>query len=376
MATTSNQTNPSVQAFLASQEEEQKANADKLNTASDEAGRYDWQNHGANSNPYNTQKLFAAVNQNNQNIDALNRDPNGDLASTRLLVNGNNADQIAGAKAGEAILGPNGLGRIADNSDVQDVLARSKNYANQGYGADVLQASRDTMDKNIDRATGTASNQLAGQLARYGVKGAVAGNQELGLQTSAMLQKAQGERDLFTKNADFQYKAAQDYGKGVGEVASFDLGQVAKEKNIVFQSMLGNQEIASSERSAANAAYQAAQAQAASSSGGKIICTELYNQGLMSKDLYLKDQAYGELLFICKPEIIEGYHILAKPVVKIMKSSKFFTKYLIKPIAMPWALHISGQTNHFGAIINTYGQIICKITSHIFRIFNNGRCKI
>jgi hypothetical protein len=269
------------------------------------------------------------------------------------------SDYYSGVKKGEQILGPNGLGRIGSDTQVQDVLNRSNQLATQGYDSSVLEAQRQQMNQNINQNTQSTARSLAGQLARSGVKGGVAGNQMAGVYMGANAQKNNVNRDIFIKNADFMNQNLNTYGKALGDVKSFDLGQVAKEKNIIMQSGLGFQQIGSTERSAAKQAEASAQAQAASS-GGKVICTELYRQGLMSKDLYRKDQRFGAMLSILDPELMHGYHILAEPVVKLMKKSKFFTMFIIRPVVMPWALYMSGQNNKLGAIIHYVGSFICR----------------
>lgn len=62
--------------------------------------------------------------------------------------------------------------------------------------------------------------------------------------------------------------------------------------------------------------------------GGKIICTKLYELGLMSKEIYLADQAFGAELVITRPDIYNGYRAWAEIVVDWMDGSG--------PKMMPW----------------------------------------
>ena len=94
---------------------------------------------------------------------------------------------------------------------------------------------------------------------------------------------------------------------------------------------------------------------------GTVICSELYRQGKMPYDVYLKDMQYGYGLSQSKPEVIEGYHLLAKPVVKLMKKSKLFSE-IIKYPALSWANHIAGiKPSLFGILCQTVGESFCGL---------------
>jgi hypothetical protein len=94
---------------------------------------------------------------------------------------------------------------------------------------------------------------------------------------------------------------------------------------------------------------------------GTVICSELYRQGKMPYDVYLKDMQYGYGLSQSKPEVIEGYHLLAKPVVKLMKKSKLFSE-IIKYPALSWANHIAGiKPSLFGILCQTVGESVCGL---------------
>ena len=166
-------------------------------------------------------------------------------------------------------------------------------------------------------------------------------------------------------------ESTEKYGKSLGDIKSFDLGQVAKEKNIIMQSGFGFQQIGASDRAAKAQAESAAQQRAASSGGGKVICTELYAQGLMDKEIYEKDQKFGALMSILDPELMEGYHKLALPIVKLMRKSHMITKYVIAPITMPWARYMSGQNDTLGGIIHYVGSFICVHYAKLTRTYES-----
>lgn len=93
---------------------------------------------------------------------------------------------------------------------------------------------------------------------------------------------------------------------------------------------------------------------------GTVICTELYRQGYYSTDLLVKDIKYGEMIRATKPEVYIGYRLWADSVVKLMKKSKLFTKF-VALFAVPWAKNMAGQSNLLGALISTIGEPICGI---------------
>lgn len=95
-----------------------------------------------------------------------------------------------------------------------------------------------------------------------------------------------------------------------------------------------------------------------------VICTELHRQGIMSTELYRKDAEFGEMLKREYKEVIIGYHVLAKPVVKLMQKSPLFTK-LIAPFAMKWARFIANEPTVIGAIIFYVGIPTCAVIGKI-----------
>ena len=92
-----------------------------------------------------------------------------------------------------------------------------------------------------------------------------------------------------------------------------------------------------------------------------VICTELYNRGLMPWQIYRADQMFGEK---CPEVIVRGYHWWAKPAVRWMKRSNFAVWLAVK-IALPWAYHMAYEQgviekdNKFGKFISKVGMPIC-----------------
>ncbi len=132
--------------------------------------------------------------------------------------------------------------------------------------------------------------------------------------------------------------------------------------------------------------YPPAPAPVARGGGGKIICTKLYELGLMSKEVYEADQAFGELMLEKDPAVIHGYHKWAQIVVDWMdgKGPKVFwwlsdedhAKMAIKwsrswayEIATPWAKYmafemgIEKKKDTLGSILMSFGKPISRLVN-------------
>ena len=95
--------------------------------------------------------------------------------------------------------------------------------------------------------------------------------------------------------------------------------------------------------------------------GMKAICTELYQQGKMPYNVYLADMQYGYKISMERPEVLDGYHLWARPTVRLMRKSQLFTN-LIKYPALSWANHIAGiKPSLFGSLCQTVGEAACGL---------------
>lgn len=92
---------------------------------------------------------------------------------------------------------------------------------------------------------------------------------------------------------------------------------------------------------------------------GTVICTELYRQGIMDHETYLKDITFGMQLEKTDPHAIKGYRMLAAPFVKLMKKSKFATRCISIP-ALAWAEQMAGRENFAGKAIMLTGIPLCR----------------
>jgi hypothetical protein len=123
--------------------------------------------------------------------------------------------------------------------------------------------------------------------------------------------------------------------------------------------------------------------------GGKIICTKLYELGLMDEAVYEADQAYGALVAANDPALMDGYHYWANIVVDWMSGtgvrvipfvsdakngaimSAWATSWA-QEIAMPWAQHMQyemGQRKDDSKI----GKALMTVGGPISRLFANRK---
>jgi hypothetical protein len=80
--------------------------------------------------------------------------------------------------------------------------------------------------------------------------------------------------------------------------------------------------------------------------GGKIICTKLHDLGLMPREIYEADQAFGALLVAQSPETYAGYVIWAKHIVKWMEREDWFGAFVRRAayaIATPWSVAMAQE---------------------------------
>jgi hypothetical protein len=130
--------------------------------------------------------------------------------------------------------------------------------------------------------------------------------------------------------------------------------------------------------------------------GGKIICTKLYELGLMSEEIYLADQAFGAELVKVRPDIYNGYRAWAEIVVDWMSgagpkmmpwmtdeefstAAQSWSIAWAQDIATPWAEHMAykmgkkDKDNLTGQMITAAGVPICKAVGVWQRAFGPSK---
>jgi hypothetical protein len=140
---------------------------------------------------------------------------------------------------------------------------------------------------------------------------------------------------------------------------------IADERSLASNMLAGTTALMQGSR-AEGAAANMPKAPETSGFMGTVICTELYKQGYLNDDIFLKDIAYGIHLRRHKPHVYYGYRIWAGYVVEAMKKSKLVTK-LVAKLAIPWALNMSGEYNTVGNLVSFIGEPICGLIGLITR---------
>ena len=178
-------------------------------------------------------------------------------------------DTVKGAEFAASTLGDEGLGRLGDDAEVQSTMDRFKKISETGLSSAESEAEKAQAFKQIEGNTQTGLRSIQARLARMGVKGAVAGQQLIQRELAGAEQKGEFSRKLFLESERVKREGLKDYSSRLGEVKSFDLGQAAKEKDLIVQSGLSFAQIGSSERTAKYAAEQAKAAQIASAKASR-----------------------------------------------------------------------------------------------------------
>lgn len=234
--------------------------------------------------------------QGRRELSSVNSQISAQEASNKALTSTDEykrgQDLVKGAEFGGAVLGEEGLGRLGTDTEVQETLGRFKDIADKGLSRQELAAERAQATRSIDSSTQTASRGLQAKLAKMGVKGSVAGQQLVQAEMQGAQQKADLSQNLFLKSEQIKREGLKDFSQRQGDIKTFDLGQSAKEKDIIMQSGLGFAQMGSSERTAKYAAEQSAKASVASARASKPSC---FVGSTLLKDLDGKEIKFEDL---------------------------------------------------------------------------------
>lgn len=115
-------------------------------------------------------------------------------------------DLARGKERGLEEFGEGKLGRVSArrSGESKDIISRRRQFADEGYGAQVLQAQREQGQIALQRNQMAQERSLAAQQAAGGVRGGLAAAQQMALQKQQQDQAQNLERDLMTRSAEFQ----------------------------------------------------------------------------------------------------------------------------------------------------------------------------
>lgn len=101
--------------------------------------------------------------------------------------------------------------------------------------------------------------------------------------------------------------------------------------------------------------------------GGTVLCTVLYQKGVMPAHMYAQDVEYGRRL---PQDVIDGYHIWAIPVAGWMTKNELLTR-VMTPFIMSWGKHMAGESTLFGTVCEKAGIPMCRLIFKIQDLLKN-----
>jgi hypothetical protein len=247
-------------------------------------------------------------------------------------------------------------------AEMQATLAQ-REEALKGFEASQLEAMRAQMAAGQQAGQQQRERALQAALAQRGVQGGAAAALQAQMAQRAYQEKGAMDTEMLLRQEQRQREALGEYEKSV-------MGAYQAEQERQFQALAA--QLAAEQAIQAELARQAGLEEAelyktgqveAAEASGKVICTELYHQGLMSEQIYKADQAFGKIQDL---EVMIGYHAWALPVVRLMKRSKAAT-WLAHKIATPWAnqmafeMGVVDKPNLIGMIMMVVGIPCCRL---------------
>ena len=240
---------------------------------------------------------------------------------------------------------------VAGTPEEQSSQIAAMTNAATGYGQNLGTTGQDIQRiKELQR-------QRTGQSGGDPVSAAIMGQKQGAMANAQRNLASSGVKGGVAANAIANVGLQQDQ-----QIAASLYGQqrqsIADERSLASNTLAGTVAMMQGGKGEGTAASMPS---APSGGGMTVICTELYRQGIMPLDIYLKDGIYGASLH---PETLIGYRFLANPVVGWMQKSKIVTKLVSIP-AMAWANNMAGNGNVFGAIISLIGEPTCYVIGKI-----------
>jgi len=177
------------------------------------------------------------------------------------------ADMIKGAELGAEVIG-DGLGRMSNDENLtqsRDLLAQQA----QGPTSAQNLAQREQALEQLQGSEQSAQRSLLSSLSNAGVTGGAAGIQLADMTSSNLMNRRALERDLVADQTSFAQNAALQTAQLDQSISEFDLGQLAKEKNLDIQARLGYAELGSAERTGIRSAQAIEKSAEAAKSSGK-----------------------------------------------------------------------------------------------------------
>lgn len=310
-------------------------------------------------------------------------------------------DIAEGQALAEKEFAPGSLGRVdvGRPEEVQRLIGARQSQAAAGAADAQFQRLREATQAGLSRREATAQRTLRGAQGAQGLRGglALAGQAELAGQAALARQLAESELGREQLLRQERGQAGLEQLTQQSRAEEFAREQINQQRSL--QERLGRLELpfqfaqlGAQERTAAlgetRAAIQArlaaeqqqraievqrieAQKPAAQTTikSGKVICTELHRLGYLSDLVYAGDCAYGDAL---KSATRNGYHLWAKPAVRLMRRSKL--AFLVaRALGSCWATEMAHRAlfvSHgsvVGRVMSWIGEPLCWVIGKIMR---------
>ena len=226
----------------------------------------------------------------------------------------------------------------------------------------MLEGSAGRGERAIERGTGVAERGV-GRVLEAGEAELGRGERAIGRESQAMLSAAPLE--LSAGGAETQRRLQElDAAMRVGGV---ERGVAQSEEQAAMADYLRRQAL--SEQALFGPMGQVLPTSLGSTTTGKesgggitVICTELYNQGLMDDETYAADQKFGQSM---NQDVMAGYHLFGIPIAGRMRKSKALTR-ILAPVILMWAKEMrrrvdgSGKGSAVGKILMAIGIPLCR----------------
>lgn len=243
----------------------------------------------------------------------------------------------------------------------QGVEARA-NFERQLF-LDNENAKRDALNAYETSATQSERDQFARQAAQVDLYKTNLGQESNERKLSQFnLDQQFRERQIQQSNNQSQINAEKfnlDQEIESRRIDQFNLEQRAKERFGQLGTSLGVAQLVEGGVSTDKAIEaQKAAAAAAGGGGGTMSCLYLYNQGLMSDNIFMHDQVFGNYMQQFQPITYIGYAAIAVYLVSLMKRSILITKIIAK-LFDPGLKFIAGENNQIGKCLLIVGAKTC-----------------
>jgi hypothetical protein len=256
-------------------------------------------------------------------------DPNRVYSSDPLIASG----QRIGEAEGEALYGQS---QEQTGEEIADIIKKRRAALDQ----------KDPVSDQIRQSKNVQLRQLRESQGRMGITGGTAAAQESQVERQA---QAQIGSQLYQANRQDLSQYQRLLGNIASNQASLEMGYAGLEKSGEYVPTPG-----------VGGGFM-----------GTVICTELFNQGLLDESTWIHDKAYGKHIIKNDPYVYIGYYFWAKHVARMMRRSKLIT-YLIYPFAKCWAKDMAYNKSFVGKCINRIGQPICAIIGKILVNIGKG----